>query len=172
MTITTNQTDKDESFYEKNCLGERPRVLRLRFRRRPRRPSARSSSIPRWSGIRRSSPIPSYTDQMVVMTYPLIGNYGMTDEDYETSTPTIGGMIVREYNDSPSQLPLYQDAGRGVRGARHSRHLGRGHPRADAHYPRRGAARRCSSPTSATPRDEALRRLGGIRRAAATWFRV
>ena len=27
---------------------------------------------------------PSYTDQMVVMTYPLIGNYGITDEDYET----------------------------------------------------------------------------------------
>ena len=41
---------------------------------------------------------PSYTDQMVVMTYPLIGNYGITDEDYETKYPTIGGMIVREYN--------------------------------------------------------------------------
>ena len=25
---------------------------------------------------------PSYTDQMVVMTYPLIGNYGITDEDF------------------------------------------------------------------------------------------
>ena len=31
---------------------------------------------------------PSYTDQMVVMTYPLIGNYGMADEDYETKNPT------------------------------------------------------------------------------------
>ena len=47
---------------------------------------------------------PSYTNQMVVMTYPLIGNYGMTDEDYETKIPTIGGMIVREYNDSPSNF--------------------------------------------------------------------
>ena len=47
---------------------------------------------------------PSYTDQMVVMTYPLIGNYGMTDDDYETKTPTIGGMIVREYNDLPSNF--------------------------------------------------------------------
>lgn len=47
---------------------------------------------------------PSYTDQMVVMTYPLIGNYGMADEDYETRTPTIGGMIVREYNDLPSNF--------------------------------------------------------------------
>ncbi len=47
---------------------------------------------------------PSYTDQMVVMTYPLIGNYGITDEDYETKFPTIGGLIVREYNDIPSNF--------------------------------------------------------------------
>lgn len=47
---------------------------------------------------------PSYTDQAVVMTYPLIGNYGVTDEDYETKTPTIGGLIVREYNDLPSNF--------------------------------------------------------------------
>ncbi|MFI3319436.1 MAG: glutamine-hydrolyzing carbamoyl-phosphate synthase small subunit [Rikenellaceae bacterium] len=47
---------------------------------------------------------PSYTDQMVVMTYPLIGNYGTTDEDYETKFPTLGGMIVREYNDMPSNF--------------------------------------------------------------------
>lgn len=47
---------------------------------------------------------PSYTYQMVVMTYPLIGNYGITDEDYETKQPTIGAMVVREYNDLPSNF--------------------------------------------------------------------
>ena len=47
---------------------------------------------------------PSYTDQAVVMTYPLIGNYGTADEDYETKTPTISGLIVREYNDLPSNF--------------------------------------------------------------------
>ena len=47
---------------------------------------------------------PSYTDQMVVMTYPLIGNYGITDEDFETKIPTIGGLVVREYNDIPSNF--------------------------------------------------------------------
>ena len=47
---------------------------------------------------------PSYTYQMVVMTYPLIGNYGITDEDYETRVPTIGGLIVRDYNDIPSNF--------------------------------------------------------------------
>ena len=45
---------------------------------------------------------PSYTDQGVVMAYPLIGNYGMTAEDFETKTPTIGAMIVREYCPEPS----------------------------------------------------------------------
>lgn len=38
------------------------------------------------------------------MTYPLIGNYGTADEDYETKNPTIGGLIVREYNDLPSNF--------------------------------------------------------------------
>ena len=47
---------------------------------------------------------PSYTDQAVVMTYPLIGNYGMAGEDYESKTPSIGAMIVREYNDEPSNF--------------------------------------------------------------------
>ena len=47
---------------------------------------------------------PSYTYQAVVMTYPLIGNYGITDDDYETKVPTIGGLIVRDYNDMPSNF--------------------------------------------------------------------
>ena len=47
---------------------------------------------------------PSDTDQAVVMTYPLIGNYGMAEEDYETKIPTIGALIVREYHDRPSNF--------------------------------------------------------------------
>ncbi len=47
---------------------------------------------------------PSYTGQMVCMTYPLIGNYGMNEDDYETRLPSLGGMIVREYNDIPSNF--------------------------------------------------------------------
>lgn len=46
----------------------------------------------------------SYTDQAVVMTYPLIGNYGIAEEDYECKTPNIGGLIVYDYNDSPSNF--------------------------------------------------------------------
>ena len=47
---------------------------------------------------------PSYTNQMVVMTYTLIGNYGMTDEDYESKALTCGALVVREYNDLPSNF--------------------------------------------------------------------
>ena len=46
----------------------------------------------------------SYTDQAVVMSYPLIGNYGITDEDFESKAPSIGGLIVRDYNDLPSNF--------------------------------------------------------------------
>ncbi len=47
---------------------------------------------------------PSYTDQFVVMAYPLIGNYGINDDDFETLMPTIGGFVVRDYNDLPSNF--------------------------------------------------------------------
>lgn len=47
---------------------------------------------------------PSYTYQAVVMTYPLIGNYGICEDDFETDTPSIGALIVKEYNDEPSNF--------------------------------------------------------------------
>lgn len=47
---------------------------------------------------------PSYANQAVVMTYPLIGNYGMADDDYECQNPAIGALITREYNDFPSNF--------------------------------------------------------------------
>jgi carbamoyl-phosphate synthase small subunit len=39
---------------------------------------------------------PSYRGQMVCMTYPLIGNYGVTADDAEARRPWISGLIVRE----------------------------------------------------------------------------
>ncbi|MBR3304239.1 MAG: glutamine-hydrolyzing carbamoyl-phosphate synthase small subunit [Clostridia bacterium] len=55
---------------------------------------------------------PSYTDQAVVMTYPLIGNYGMADDDYETEHPSIGALIVHEYNDEPSNFRSRETLGK------------------------------------------------------------
>lgn len=47
---------------------------------------------------------PSYNGQIVTFTYPLIGNYGINRDDYETISPTIKGMIVREVNHKPSNF--------------------------------------------------------------------
>jgi len=46
----------------------------------------------------------SYCGQIVCMSYPLIGNYGITDEDYESKSIKMSGFIVREYNDLPSNF--------------------------------------------------------------------
>ena len=51
---------------------------------------------------------PSYADQIVVMTYPLMGNYGITDEDYESRTSCLGGLVVRECCDTPSNFRFTQ----------------------------------------------------------------
>ena len=47
---------------------------------------------------------PTYTEQIVVMTYPLMGNYGFADEDYESKFPSMGGMVVRECCEPPSNF--------------------------------------------------------------------
>jgi carbamoyl-phosphate synthase small subunit len=39
---------------------------------------------------------PSYKGQIVIMTYPLIGNYGINDEDIESQSPKVEGFIVKE----------------------------------------------------------------------------
>lgn len=39
---------------------------------------------------------PSYCDQIIVMTYPLIGNYGVNKDDFESLSPALRGMVMRE----------------------------------------------------------------------------
>lgn len=41
---------------------------------------------------------PSYKGQIVVMTYPLIGNYGVTQEDAESHKVFVEGLVVKEYS--------------------------------------------------------------------------
>lgn len=45
---------------------------------------------------------PSYKGQILVMTYPLIGNYGVNDADMESEGIHLEGYIVKEYQDHPS----------------------------------------------------------------------
>ncbi len=45
---------------------------------------------------------PSYTGQIVVMTYPLIGNYGVNDRDVESDAVHVKGFVVKEFSRRPS----------------------------------------------------------------------
>ncbi len=47
---------------------------------------------------------PSYFGQIVIQTFPLIGNYGMILSDRESKKPYLSGYIVREYCEAPSNF--------------------------------------------------------------------
>ena len=51
---------------------------------------------------------PSYHSQIVLLTYPLIGNYGITLEDNQSKGIHLEGIIVREYIDFPSNFASTQ----------------------------------------------------------------
>ena len=64
---------------------------------------------------------PSYSGQMVAMTYPLIGNYGVNDEDVESARIQVAAFLVKEYQPFPSNFRSTQSladylAGQGVLG--------------------------------------------------------
>ncbi|MCL2458797.1 MAG: glutamine-hydrolyzing carbamoyl-phosphate synthase small subunit [Desulfobulbus sp.] len=54
------------------------------------------------SGYQEMLTDPSYTGQLVTMTYPLIGNTGVNPEDMESSGIHLRAFLVREYQDRPS----------------------------------------------------------------------
>ncbi|MBF0224184.1 MAG: glutamine-hydrolyzing carbamoyl-phosphate synthase small subunit [Desulfobacterales bacterium] len=47
---------------------------------------------------------PSYSGQMVTMTYPLIGNYGINDEDVESDRIHVSAFLIKEYQEFPSNF--------------------------------------------------------------------
>mgnify|MGYP000886982218 CR=1 FL=1 len=47
---------------------------------------------------------PSYCSQIVTLTYPLIGNYGINRDDFESIEPTVNGLIVKEFCEFPSNF--------------------------------------------------------------------
>jgi carbamoyl-phosphate synthase small subunit len=51
---------------------------------------------------------PSYCGQIVTMTYPLIGNYGINRDDFEAVRPFIHGFVVREHCEFPSNFRSQQ----------------------------------------------------------------
>lgn len=57
------------------------------------------------SGYQESLTDPSFRGQILVMTYPLIGNYGVNDEYYQSKMIQTRALVVREYCKEPS--PMY-----------------------------------------------------------------
>ncbi len=47
---------------------------------------------------------PSYFGQVVIQTFPLIGNYGVIPSDFESNSPSLKGYIVREWCQVPSNF--------------------------------------------------------------------
>ncbi|ELK46154.1 UNVERIFIED_CONTAM: carbamoyl phosphate synthase small subunit [Halobacillus marinus] len=47
---------------------------------------------------------PSYCGQLVTFTYPLVGNYGINRDDFETVNPAVLGVIVKEHCEHPSNF--------------------------------------------------------------------
>lgn len=47
---------------------------------------------------------PSYCGQIVTFTYPLIGNYGINRDDFETIQPAVKALVVKEAADFPSNF--------------------------------------------------------------------
>ncbi len=47
---------------------------------------------------------PANFGSMICMSYPVIGSYGLTDEDYESKGLTVSAVVCREYNDEPSNF--------------------------------------------------------------------
>lgn len=54
---------------------------------------------------------PSYKGQIVAMTYPLIGNYGINQEDVESRQPFLEGFVVKEYSKLASNWRQDQELG-------------------------------------------------------------
>ncbi|AOH53904.1 carbamoyl phosphate synthase small subunit [Peribacillus muralis] len=54
---------------------------------------------------------PSYKDQIVVFTYPLIGNYGVNENDFESKKPHVAGVVVYEGNMSHSHYQAKNSLG-------------------------------------------------------------
>src|SRR3989338_6499246 len=54
---------------------------------------------------------PSYKGQIVAMTYPLIGNYGINAEDVESCRPFVEGFVVKEYSKIASNWRSQQPLG-------------------------------------------------------------
>ena len=56
------------------------------------------------TGYQEMTTDPSYRGQILTLTYPLIGNYGTNDDDFEADAPHVRGLVVKELCAAPSNF--------------------------------------------------------------------
>ena len=130
---------------------------------RPSPPAATSWSTPSQTGYQEVCTDPSYAGQVVVMTYPLIGNYGRLADDDQSIRPWLRALVVANATaavlDDARQLAalLRDDADPGHR---RGRHAGACPPPAGERVPARDRAprRARSTGTRLSPRPRAVTR--------------
>ncbi len=118
---------------------------------------------------------PSYRGQIVVMTAPMIGNYGVNTDDPESAQPQVAGVVVRELSRTLLELARRRrspDAGSRRRKSRLSKALIRAASRDICRTRRRDArrdrARATSRRAKRSPRSTPVRRWkGSISRRAS-----
>ena len=79
---------------------------------------------------------PSYAGQIVCMTYPLIGNYGINEEDVESRRPWVEGFVVREASRIASNFRSTSVAAGLPESKQHRRHRAHRHACSRAAHPR------------------------------------
>ena len=79
---------------------------------------------------------PSYAGQIVCMTYPLIGNYGVNEEDVESRRPWVEGFVVREASRIASNWRSTKSLDDYLKRKQHRRHRAYRHARAGPPHPR------------------------------------
>jgi len=62
-------------------------------------------------GYQKAFTDPSFRGQILTLTYPLIGNYGTNDEDYESPQCQIAGLVVKEICEAPSNFRSTESLG-------------------------------------------------------------
>jgi len=87
---------------------------------------------------------PSYLGQIVVMTAPMIGNYGINPEDVESDRPRVAGVVVRELAATPSNWRSTGTLIDWLAGAKVPLRLRRRYAAAHAAHPLQGRDARCA----------------------------
>ena len=147
MTLDIGLWTSDTKYYAKNQPASSPSKTAASFAGAPGLPRAKLGEMvfnTSMTGYQEVLTDPSYAGQIVCMTYPLIGNYGVNSEDEESAGP---GLKVRRPRSQPHgfQLALGGNARCISETLEHRGDRWHRHARAGRHIRDKGAMRACLS---------------------------